>query len=62
MSQPDNAYRPAFVAGSAAAGGQLQWTTQENGQIRVYQREPAPNPWRRLLVTILSWLPVRREL
>jgi cardiolipin synthase C len=62
MAQPDNAYRPAFVTGSAAAGGRLQWTTQEKGQIRVYQREPAPNPWRRWLVTILSWLPVRREL
>jgi hypothetical protein len=28
----------------------------------VYRKEPAPNPWRRLLVTVLAWLPVRREL
>jgi cardiolipin synthase C len=62
MSQPNNAYQPAFVTGAGAAGDRLQWTTQENGKTKVYQREPAPNPWRRVIVTVLGWLPVRREL
>ncbi len=62
MAQPDNAYRPAFIAGAAAAGGPLQWTTQEHGATVIYQHEPSPNPWRRIITRILSWLPVRKEL
>ena len=61
MAQPDNAYRPSFVAG-AAAGGRLQWTTQENGAPVVYQTEPSPGVWKRLITRILAWLPIRNEL
>lgn len=60
MAQPDNAYRPSFAAG--AAGGRLQWTTQEHGATVIYQHEPSPNLWRRIITRILSWLPVRQEL
>ena len=62
MAQPQNAYQPSIVTAASARAGHLQWTTQEQGMVVVYQTEPAPNPWRRLLVTLLSWLPVRREL
>lgn len=62
MSQLNNAYRPSLLAGSAAAGGHLQWTTQEHGSVVVYHKEPAPGPWRRFIVRVLAWLPVRREL
>lgn len=62
MAQLDNAYRPALVSASGSTHEHLQWTTQEKGQTVVYQREPSPSAWRRLLVRVLAWLPVRREL
>ncbi len=62
MAEPDNAYRPSFVAGAASGSGPLEWTTQENGATVVYRQEPSPNFWRRLIVNVLAWLPVRREL
>ncbi len=62
MAQPDNAYRPSFVAGKDAAGGGLQWTTQENGAMVVYRTEPSPSVWRRIITRILAWLPLRNEL
>jgi putative cardiolipin synthase len=62
MAQPDNAYRPSFVAGAAASSGRLQWTTQEQGAEVVYRQEPSPSPWRRIITRILAWLPVRNEL
>jgi putative cardiolipin synthase len=62
MAQPQNAYQPSIVTGASARAGHLQWRTQENGVPVIYQTEPAPNLWRRLLVSLLAWLPVRREL
>jgi cardiolipin synthase C len=62
MAQPQNAYQPSIVSAASGRAGHLQWTTQEKGVVVVYQEEPAPNPWRRFLVTLLAWLPVRREL
>jgi cardiolipin synthase C len=62
MAQPQNAYQPAILSAPSGRAGALQWTTQENGARVVYQKEPAPSPWRRFLVTLLAWLPVRREL
>jgi cardiolipin synthase C len=62
MAQPQNAYQPALVTTAAGGAGRLQWTTQERGVAVVYRTEPAPNPWRRFLITLLAWLPVRREL
>ena len=61
MALPDNAYRPSFADG-AAAGGRLQWTTQENGATVVYHTEPSPGVWKRIITRILAWLPVRNEL
>jgi putative cardiolipin synthase len=62
MAQLQNAYQPSIIAAPAPHAGQLQWATQENGMQVVYRTEPAPSPWRRLFVKVLSWLPVRREL
>ena len=62
MAQPQNAYQPSIVTAESGHTGPLQWTTQEQGMVVVYQTEPAPSPWRRLLVSLLAWLPVRREL
>jgi putative cardiolipin synthase len=62
MAQLQNAYQPSIVAADADRAGHLQWTTQEQGVVVVYPKEPAPNPWRRFLVTLLAWLPVRHEL
>jgi cardiolipin synthase C len=62
MAQLQNAYQPSIVLADSGHNGPLQWTTQENGVVVVYRKEPAPNPWRRFLVTLLAWLPVRREL
>ncbi|HEY6458271.1 MAG TPA: phospholipase D family protein [Steroidobacteraceae bacterium] len=62
MAQLQNAYRPAIVTAAPGRAADLQWTTQENGATVIYHKEPAPNPWRRLLVTLLAWLPVRHEL
>ncbi len=62
MAQPQNAYQPSIVAAASGRAGHLQWATEEQGVAVVYQKEPAPNPWRRFLVRLLAWLPVRREL
>ena len=62
MAQLQNAFQPSIVTAHSGRAGHLQWTTQENGVVVVYPKEPAPNPWRRFLVTLLAWLPVRREL
>jgi cardiolipin synthase C len=62
MAQPENAYRPSLVTGAVAAGGRLQWSTQENGAPVIYKTEPSPSPWKRLITRILAWLPVRNEL
>ncbi len=62
MSQPQNAYRPSIAPGSAPRATRLQWTTEENGALVVYRKEPSPSPWRRWIVAVLAWLPVRREL
>lgn len=35
----------------------LRWTTEENGQTVMYDREPLTSWWRRAAVRILSWLP-----
>ncbi len=62
MAQPQNAYQPSIVTARSEEAGHLQWTTREHGAVVVYRKEPAPNPWRRWLVALLAWLPVRHEL
>lgn len=62
MAEPSNAYRPSLVGGTRDERARMVWTTQENGTVVVYKTEPAPNVWRRLLATLLAWLPVRQEL
>ena len=39
-------------------GGTLRWTTLENGQRTVFDREPHASLRRRVVVRILSWLPI----
>jgi putative cardiolipin synthase len=62
MAQLDNAYQPSLLVKPGSGQERLQWTTRENGALVVYHQEPAPNVWRRLMVRVLAWLPVRREL
>ncbi len=62
MSALENAYQPAYVGTASGTAAHLQWTTHENGATVIYRHEPAPSVWRRIVVNVLSWLPVRREL
>jgi len=47
-----NAYRVELV------GNRLEWVTREgNNQVR-FDSEPEPSLWKRIQVTVLSWLPI----
>ena len=50
---PDLAYRVRLDA-----GGNLQWIERRDGTEQVYDTEPQTGFWRRLGVSILSWLPI----
>ena len=62
MVQPENVYRPAWREPSAAAPGRLVWDTREDGKDVEYVREPARSSWQKFKLTVMSWLPVNREL
>jgi len=61
MVQPANAYALAWRA-LGNGGSQLVWGSQENGNAIEYTREPARSDWQRLEQTLMSWLPIDREL
>jgi cardiolipin synthase C len=62
MTNPDNVYVPAWREPGAGAPGHLAWNTRENGKDVEYLREPARSSWQRFKLTLMSWLPVNREL
>jgi putative cardiolipin synthase len=62
MVQPENVYAPAWRAPLAGSRGHLVWTTREDGKAVEYAKEPARSSWQRLELTIMSWLPMDREL
>jgi putative cardiolipin synthase len=62
MVQPENVYIPAWRAALAGAPGHLIWDTREDGKDVEYLREPARSSWQKFKLTVMSWLPVNREL
>jgi cardiolipin synthase C len=62
MVQPENSYTLALRPGSPASAPRLAWHTQEDGKAVEYDREPARSAWQREEVTLLSVLPLDREL
>jgi putative cardiolipin synthase len=62
MAQPENVYVPAWREPGAGATGHLVWDTREDGKDVEYLREPARSSWQKFKLTVMSWLPVNREL
>jgi len=62
MVQPENVYTPAWREPLAGAPGHLVWETREDGKDVEYLQEPARSSWQKFKLTVMSWLPVNREL
>ena len=62
MAEPQNSYVLALRAPEAGSAPTLIWQTREAGQMVEYWHEPARHRWQRLLVRLLSWLPIAGEL
>jgi putative cardiolipin synthase len=62
MVQIDNAYALALHPPDEGVRQRLVWDTQEHGKPVEYLHEPTRSLWRRLKVTLLSLLPLDREL
>ena len=61
LTQPDNAYAVTLID-KGNGKERLMWTTQENGTLVHYEKEPARSAWQRTKVRFLSMLPLDREL
>jgi putative cardiolipin synthase len=59
-----DSYRLEFIPspGPCKECGSINWVSEENGQKKRYTREPGAGFARRLLVAILSFLPIERQL
>ena len=42
--------------------GRLRWTRETKAGLEVHKHEPGASVWRRALVSIISWLPIEKEL
>jgi len=62
MVQPVNAYRLALRPNDAGRPPSLMWLTQEDGKAVEYDTEPARDSWQRIMVNLLSILPLDGEL
>jgi putative cardiolipin synthase len=62
MAQPANSYVLSLQADAAGGAAHIVWSTLEKGQAVDYTTEPAQSSARRLLMRLLSLLPVSREL
>src|SRR5277367_2888250 len=62
MVQPDNVYALAWRETAAGVPAHLVWSTREDGKDVEYLREPSRSYWQRFKLTVMSWLPVNREL
>jgi putative cardiolipin synthase len=62
IAQPLNSYMLKLVPAQADKPEHLNWLTDENGQVVVYQTEPAASPWRRLWVDLMELYPFDDEL
>jgi putative cardiolipin synthase len=63
-SLAENAYRLQFVPGPGPCKecGSIVWLSQENGQVVRYTREPKTSFVQRLMVTLISILPIESQL
>jgi putative cardiolipin synthase len=61
LTQLDNSYAVTLID-NGKGKERLVWTTQENGTLVHYEKEPARNAWQRTKVRLLSMLPLDREL
>ena len=62
MSEPQNSYVLALQSHQVDGARQLTWQTREDGNMVDYWREPTRRGWHRLLIKLLSWLPIEGEL
>jgi cardiolipin synthase C len=63
LTQLDNSYAVTLIdEGNGKSKDRLVWTTQENGNLVHYKKEPARNAWQRTKVKLLSMLPLDPEL
>lgn len=62
MVQPVNSYRLTLRHNNATDSPALVWRTQEDAQAVEYDTEPARSDWQRVMVNILSLLPMDKEL
>jgi cardiolipin synthase C len=62
LVQPANSYALALRRESADASPRLVWRTVEDGKLVELDKEPARDGWRRFKATVLSLLPLDREL
>jgi cardiolipin synthase C len=62
MVQPENVYTPAWREPGAGTPGHLVWDTREDGKQVEYGQEPARSSWQKFKLTVMSWLPMDREL
>ncbi|MDP9008431.1 MAG: phospholipase D family protein [Pseudomonadota bacterium] len=61
LTQLDNSYAVTFSE-NARGKRRLLWTTQKDGTVVHYEKEPARSSWQRVKVRLLAVLPLDREL
>jgi cardiolipin synthase C len=61
LTHPDNSY-VVTLSENSKGKQHLVWTTDENGSLVRYEREPARSAWQRTKVRLLSLLPLDHEL
>ena len=62
MVMSANAYAVAWRPSVTGGAGNVEWSTAEDGEAVVYNREPARSYWQRLEQTFYSCLPISGEL
>jgi putative cardiolipin synthase len=62
MTQPASAYAVSLQSLGPGKPAVMVWRTLENERPVEYRREPSNSPWRRMEATLLSMLPIQKEL
>jgi cardiolipin synthase C len=62
LTQLSNSYSVSFLDGDAGKRRHLVWKTEHDHIVTSYTTEPARSTWQRVRMTLLSWLPLDREL
>jgi putative cardiolipin synthase len=45
-----------------ADDGSLRWEGETEGRMEIHDREPQAGVWRRLIASIVTWLPIESQL